>query len=273
MSTQGWDVSMRVIRLGLLAFTALILLYLVMPTFIIVPMSFSSRSYLSFPPPGWSLQWYEQILARPDYPAAFLNSLKVGIPVAILASVLGTLAAIGLVRGEVPGRRSLVSLILAPLMLPQIILAIGMYPIMAKLGIIGSTAGVIIAHTVICISLVYITVSAALRSYPPTYEIAAMTLGANWWQTFWHVTFPMIRLGIGVGAILAFAFSFDELILALFLAGPESRTLPRLLWQDLRQYVTPIIAAATTLVLLVSFVLLGLIGLMQRARTKAEAAR
>ena len=112
-------------------------------------------------------------------------------------------------------------LILAPLILPQIILAIGLYPIMAKLGIIGTTTGLIMAHVVVSVPLVYITVAAALNSYPPTYELAAMTLGANWWKTFWHVTFPMIRLGVAVGAILAFAFSFDELILALFLASPE----------------------------------------------------
>jgi len=273
MSTPTWARMMRIIRVGLVVFTALTLLYLVMPTFVVVPMSFSSRSYLSFPPPGWSLQWYSQMFARPDYPAAFINSLKVGIPVAFFSAVFGTLAALGLVRGRPAGHRALVALFLAPLMLPQIILAIGLYPVMAKLGIIGSTMGLIIAHTVASVPLVYITVAASLKTYPPTYELAAMTLGANWWQTFWHVTFPMVRLGIAVGAILAFAFSFDELILALFLASPESRTLPRLLWQDLRQYVTPIIAAATTLVLCVSFLLLGLAGWLQRGSRVVESAK
>ena len=271
--TGDWVRRMRIITWGLRAFTALTLLYLVMPTFVIVPMSFSSQSYLSFPPPGWSTKWYAQMLARPDYPAAFMNSLKVGIPVALLSAALGTLAALGLVRGRPAGARTLTSLILAPLMLPQIILAIGMYPVMAKLGIIGTTPGIIMAHTVVCIPLVYITVAAALQSYPPTYELAAMTLGAGWWSTFRHVTFPMIRLGVFAGAILAFAFSFDELILALFLASPETRTLPRLLWQDLRQYVTPIIAAATTLVLCLSFALLAIAAWLQRNAPKAESAR
>lgn len=273
MRESNWTRRMLVIRAGLVAFTALTLLYLVMPTFVVVPMSFSSQSYLSFPPPGWSTQWYEKMLARPDYPAAFWNSLQIGTTVALLSAIFGTLAALGLVRGRPPGERGLVALILAPLMLPQIILAIGMYPIMAKTGIIGTMAGLVIAHTVVSLPLVYITVAAALRSYPATYEIAAMTLGANWWQTFWHVTFPMTKLGIGVGAILAFAFSFDELILALFLAGPESRTLPRLLWNDLRAYVTPVIAAATTVVLCVSFILLGLAAWLQRNASKAGAGR
>jgi ABC-type spermidine/putrescine transport system permease subunit II len=271
MTTQGWNRVMPVLNAGLLGFTILVLIYLIMPTFIVFPMSFSDKSYLSFPPTGWSFRWYTEMWNRPDYPKAFVNSLKVGIPVAIFATVFGTLAALGLERGRPPGRRGLVALILAPLMLPQIILAIGMYPVMARLGIIGSTPGIIFAHTVVCIPLVYITVAASLRSYPATYEIAAMTLGANWWQTFWHVTFPMIRLGAAVGAILAFAFSFDELILALFLASPETRTLPRLLWADLRQYVTPIIAAATTIVLCVSFVLFGLAAALQRRRVQGKA--
>lgn len=273
MRTSDWSRRMLVIRWGLLAFTALTLFYLIMPTFVVVPMSFSSQSYLSFPPPGWSTKWYEQMLARADYPAAFLNSLKVGFSVALLSAILGTLAALGLVRGKLAAERSLTAFILAPLMLPQIILAIGMYPIMAKLGIIGTMPALIIAHTVVSLPLVYITVAAALRSYPATYEIAAMTLGANWWNTFWHVTFPMIRLGVGVGAILAFAFSFDELILALFLAGTEGRTLPRLLWNDLRAYVTPIIASATTLVLCLSFVLLGLAAWLQRRGQKSGTMR
>jgi ABC-type spermidine/putrescine transport system permease subunit II len=122
--------------------------------------------------------------------------------------------------------------------------------------------------------LVFITVAAALKSYPPTYELAAMILGANWWNTFWFVTFPMIRLGVVVGAILAFAFSFDELILALFLASPGTRTLPLLLWTELRVYMTPIIAAAATVVLSLSVLLLGAAAWIQRRgrrRTGAEA--
>ncbi len=261
---MDWTSAGRIGRIAAFGFTALVLLYLIMPTFVIVPMSFSSKTYLSFPPPGWSVQWYEAMIGRPDYPLALWNSLKIGIPVAILATTFGTLAALGVVRGRFPGARPMSVLVIAPLMLPQIILAIGLYPIMAKFGLAGSYPGVVIGHTVICIPLVFITVAASLKSYHPSYELAAMTLGAGWWQTFWYVTFPMIRIGVVVGAILSFTFSFDELIIALFLTSPETRTLPRLLWEDLRQYVTPIIAAATTLVLCLSFMLLGFVAALQR---------
>lgn len=260
------DGGARIGRIVLIGFTALVLLYLVMPTFVILPMSFSNKTYLSFPPPGWSFKWYQSLAERPDYPLAFWNSVKIGVPVALLATTLGTLAALGVVRGRFFGARPLSALVIAPLMLPQIILAIGLYPIMARIGLIGSYPAVVIGHTVICIPLVFITVAASLKSYQPTYELAAMTLGANWWQTFWHVTFPMIRIGVIVGAILSFTFSFDELIISLFLTSPGTRTLPRLLWEDLRQYVTPIVAAATTLVLCISFFLLSLIALVQRRK-------
>ena len=260
------DGSAGIGRIVLIGFTALVLLYLVMPTFVILPMSFSNKTYLSFPPPGWSLKWYQALAERPDYPLAFWNSVKIGVPVALLATMLGTLAALGVVRGRFFGARPLSALVIAPLMLPQIILAIGLYPIMARTGLIGTYPAVVIGHTVICIPLVFITVAAALKSYQPTFELAAMTLGANWWQPFWHVTFPMIRVGVIVGAILSFTFSFDELIISLFLTSPGTRTLPRLLWEDLRQYVTPIVASATTLVLCLSFVLLAAVTFVQRRR-------
>jgi ABC-type spermidine/putrescine transport system permease subunit II len=164
------------------------------------------------------------------------------------------------------------ALVIAPLMLPQIILAIGLYPVMAKLDLAGTYPGVVLGHTVICIPLVFITVAASLKGYHPAYEYAAMTLGAGWWRTVRFVTFPMIRVGVIVGAILSFTFSFDELIISLFLTSPETRTLPRLLWEDLRQYVTPIIAAATTLVLCLSFALFGALAIFQRRLQRGSAS-
>jgi ABC-type spermidine/putrescine transport system permease subunit II len=261
---MSWTLTARLGRIAMVSFAILVMIYLIMPTFVIVPMSFSEKLYLSFPPPGWSLRWYEAMTERADYPLALWNSIKIGVPVALLATTLGTLAAISVVRGRFGGARPMSAIVIAPLMLPQIILAIGLYPIMAKFGLAGSYLGVVIGHTVICIPLVFITVAASLKSYHPAIELAAMTLGAGWWRTFWEVTFPMIRIGVVVGAILSFTFSFDELIVALFLTSPGTRTLPLLLWEDLRQYVTPIIAAAATLVLCISFALFGLAAFLQR---------
>lgn len=264
------DAIWRLLRVGIVGFSALVLLYLILPTFVIVPLSFSSQSFLSFPPPGWSLQWYERLGGEQDYAIALGNSLKIGLPAALLATILGTLAAIALVRGSFAGRRLASAFVIAPLMLPQIVLAIGLFPVMVRLGIVNTYPAILFGHAVICMPLVFITVSAALRSYSPSFELAAMTLGANWWHTFWQVTLPMARVGILVGFIFAFSFSFDEAILALFLTSSATRTLPRLLWEQLNYQMTPTVAAATTVILALSMVLIlsaafaGRVGLVRR---------
>ena len=261
---MNWSTAQRVFRVAIIAFSLLGFLYLILPTFIIIPLSFSSKSYLSFPPPGWSLKWYVKLWSEANYFTAFFNSMKVGIPASVLAMIFGTLAALGIVRGRLRLARPLSALVVAPLMLPQIILAIGMFPLLAKFGLIGTYLGVTIGHAIVCIPLVFITVSASLRSYDPSFEMAAMTLGANWWRAFWHVTFPMVRLGMMIGGIFAFSFSFDEIIIALFLTDAETFTLPKHLYDELRYQMKPTIAAASTFVITISFLLLMSIAMIQR---------
>ncbi|MDQ0468366.1 ABC transporter permease [Labrys wisconsinensis] len=254
----------RVLGAGITGFAVLVLVYLVVPTLVIVPLSFSSEPFLSFPPPGLSLRWYEAFAASPDYRIAIVNSIRIGIPAACLATVFGTLAALALVRGRLPGRRALSALMIAPLVLPQIVLAIGLFPVMVRLGLNGSYPAILLGHAVVCMPLVFVTVAASLRSYAPTYELAAMTLGANPWNTFRFVTFPMIRVGVVLGFIFAFTFSFDELILAIFLTSPLTRTVPRLLWEQLNYQMTPLIAAATTVLLALTLGLLVVAALVDR---------
>ncbi len=266
-----WAFIMRLTRAAILAIAGLALLYLILPTFVIIPLSFSSKTYLSFPPPGWSFQWYLELWQQQNYQTAFFNSIKVGVAAAALATVLGTLAALGIVRGRSRIMRPLSALIIAPLMLPQIILAIGMFPILANLGLIGSYLGVILGHTIVSTPLVFIAVSVSLRSYEESYELAAMTLGANWWQSFCFVTFPMIKLSMLVGAIFAFSFSFDEIIIALFLTDFETFTLPKQLYDELRYQMKPTIAAASTFVITISLLLLATVALIQRQVGRNQA--
>ena len=269
---MNWSTGQRIFRIVMIAFVFLGFLYLILPTFVIVPLSFSSKTYLSFPPPGWSLKWYSTLWSQANYFTAFFNSMKVGIPAAALAMTLGTLAALGIVRGNLRYARPLSALVVAPLMLPQIILAIGMYPLLAKMGLIGSYLGVTIGHTIVCIPLVFITVAASLRNYDRSFELAAMTMGANWWKTFWNVTFPMVRLGMIIGGIFAFSFSFDEIIIALFLTDAETFTLPKQLYDELRYQMKPTIAAASTFVIGISLVLLMAVAIIQRNVEKRNKA-
>jgi ABC-type spermidine/putrescine transport system permease subunit II len=261
------------LRIALYGFTVIVLVYLILPQFIVIPLSFSDQSYLAFPPSGWSLKWYARMAQNPSWSEAAMNSLIIGIPTALLSTALGTPAALAVARGRL-GMAGLISaLVVAPMMLPHVILAIGLYPVMLKLGLLSSYGAAILGHTVIGLPLVFTTVSASLAGYNGSLELAAMTLGANPWQAFWKVTFPMIRVGVAIGAILAFATSFDELMLSLFLTGAGTRTLPRLIWEQLNDYLTPTIAAVATLVFAFTLLLLLVVSVLQArsARTQGGA--
>jgi ABC-type spermidine/putrescine transport system permease subunit II len=264
--TSDW--FLRLVRVLLPGFAALVLIYLILPSFVIVPMSFSNQTYLTFPPPGWSLKWYEAMQNDLSWPQAAVNSFVIGVPTALLSVVLGTLAALSVVRGGLRFAAAASAVMIAPMLLPHVIMAIGLYPVMLDLGLLRGYLGVVIGHTVVAMPLVFITVSAALRSYSSSLELAAMTCGAGPVPTFFHVTLPMIRMGVVVGGLLAFATSFDELMLSLFLTGPGTRTLPRLIWEQMNAYLTPTIAAVATLILAFSLLLLAAVALLQSAQGK-----
>jgi putative spermidine/putrescine transport system permease protein len=238
---------------GLVA--ALLVAFLV-PLLVVVTVSFQTQSYFSFPPAGFTFAWYEQFIGKDDYVSAMTNSLIIGAAAAALATVVGIATALAVVRAKVPGSTILSIISVAPAVLPQIVLAIGLYPISVWLSLQGTLLAVILAHAVIGLPFPFITVCGALASYSNRLEIASMTLGANALQTFRYVSFPMIRPAVLAGFIFAFAASLDELVLALFLSSPSTRTLPLLLWQQLNFEVTPEIAAAATVILAVTSVLI-----------------
>jgi putative spermidine/putrescine transport system permease protein len=243
---------------GLSVFAGFVLLYLVFPIVIVVPLSLSSGTYLSFPPPGFSFRWYENFFNRSDWLAAASLSLWVGGAVMALATALGAPAAIALVRSRFFGKNLLVGFIISPLITPVIIVAIGIYFFYARLGLVGNPFALVIAHTCLAVPFVVINVSATLHGFDERLEHAAMNLGATPWHTFWQVTFPIIRPGILAGALFAFISSFDELVVALFVSGSTAVTLPRKMWDSIRFEIDPTIAAVSTiLVVLTALVFLS----------------
>lgn len=245
-------------RLVLVALTALVILFLFLPMVIVVILSFSPLSYLSFPPPGVSLRWYQGLPASPEWLHALWSSIKVAVPVAALSVVLGVAAALVAVRGRIAGRPAFAALVAAPMMVPHIVLAIGMYPTMVDARLSGTFAAIVLAHTVIAMPFVFITVRASLQGYSPALEQAAMTMGANGWVAFRRVTLPMVLPGVLTGAVFAFTASFDELMLSLFLTTPETNTLPRVIWAHLAFQLSPDVAAVATLVLVLSCLLVAI---------------
>jgi len=234
-------------RRGLAVVAGIVFLYLIFPILIVIPLSFSAGTYLSFPPPGFSLRWYQNFFGRSDWLDAAYLSTWIGGAVTCLATMLGAPAAIALVRSRFPGKNLLVGFIISPLIAPVIIVAIGVYFFYARLGLVGNPLGIVIAHTCLAIPFVVINVSAALQGFDESLEHAAMNLGATPWRTFWQVTFPIIRPGVLAGALFAFISSFDELVVALFVSGSTAVTLPRKMWESIRFEIDPTIAAVSTI--------------------------
>ncbi len=242
-------------------------LYLLLPVLIVVPMSLSSSRYLSFPPPGWSLEWYQRFFTDPVWRGAVATSFQLGLATAVLAGVIGTAAGYGIVRGRFPGKRLVTAFLLSPIIVPVIVSAISLYGFYVTLGIAGRFLGVLAAHVVLAVPMVTISVAAALQRFDPVFERASLSLGAGPLRTFWAVTLPNILPGVLSGALFAFITSFDELVIVMFVGG-TTMTLPRKIWDDLVVLIEPTQAAASTVLVVVSTTALVLWAWLQRASAR-----
>jgi putative spermidine/putrescine transport system permease protein len=227
----------------------LVYLFLLAPIIVIVASSFGSTGFLAFPPQGLSLRWYVQALGSGDYLGPFQTSLTIAVSVAILATIVGTLAALALVRFQFPGRDLLAAAFLSPLMLPTLVLAVALLLLASKLGVPATSQRLVAAHLVITVPYVLRTTMPVLERFDRTLEEAAQNLGAGPRATFFLVTLPIIRPGIAAGALFAFMISFDELVLALFLAGTRSPTLPIKIYSAVQLGLDPTVAAVATLLI------------------------
>lgn len=260
----------RAWHVGLWAITVLVLGFLILPILVIVPLSFSSGSFLNFPLPGLSLRWYQELLGSERWLSSLRNSLAVACAATLLATVLGTLAALGLQRARFPGRSLLLALVISPMVVPLVIVAVGVYFFYAPLGLTGSLVGLTLAHTALAVPFVVITVSATLQGFDTNLSRAAASLGADPATAFFRITLPIILPGVVSGALFAFVTSFDEVVVALFLTGPQERTLPRQMFDGIRENISPVIAAAATLLIVLSVLLMAA---MEALRRRGERLR
>jgi putative spermidine/putrescine transport system permease protein len=226
-----------------------LLAFLALPTLFVVPISFTQSGFIEWPPVGFSMRWYDQVLSSPLWISATLRSFGVGITVAVCATAIATPAAFVLVRRQMRGRTALLAFLLSPMILPHLIIAVALFYLYARIGLVGTSAGLVIGHTVIAVPYVVITVMAVLKSYDQRLDQAAATLGAPPLATLRRITLPLIRAGIISAAIFAFIISFDELTIALFTTGGLTATLPKQMWDDAVMKVSPALAAVSTLML------------------------
>jgi putative spermidine/putrescine transport system permease protein len=238
---------------------AAIYLFLMLPLVVVFPISLSSAPYMQFPPPGFSTQWYDRYLGDPQWIDATWRSLYVGGATAVLALALGVPLAFSLARGRFAGRLLVDRLALAPLIVPTIILSVGLYGLFAKLRLIGEWYGLVVAHTVLALPFVVLVMVAGLRDFDRALEQAAEGLGASRWQTLWRVTLPLLRPSLVSAGLLAFISSFDELVVALFLAGPNM-TLPKKMFDNILMEIDPTIAAVSVMQIVLVSIVLVLIG-------------
>lgn len=245
-------------RLWLYAVGALVMLFLVIPSLIVIPMSFSDSQYLSFPPPAWSLRWYANYFGSLEWMQATWTSLKAGVLTTLVATPLGTLAAYGLQVSRTRWGGLAMLVLMTPIMMPLILVGIGVFNVYVQFGLLNTLAGVVIAHSMLAVPLVVLVVASGLKSYDMNQEMAARSLGASRPRAFLLVTLPQIRFSVITAALLAFLTSFDEVIVALFVSGGQNSTLTRNMFLALRDQIDPTIAAISTVMIVVTSLLLAL---------------
>lgn len=243
-------------RLWLYVVATIIMVLLVIPTFLVVPMSFSDSQYLEFPPSNWSWRWYEEYLGSTKWMRATATSFQVGFLTMLVATPLGTMAAYALFVSRHRMTRTIFMLLLTPMIVPVILIAIGTFYAYGRVGMNNTVTGLVLAHTALALPLVIIVVTAGLRTYDLNQEQVARSLGATRTKAFFLITLPQIRFPVITAALLSFLTSFDEVIVAIFVSGGANATLTKHMFAALRDYIDPTIAAISTIMVILSSALL-----------------
>jgi len=258
----------------------LIFLFLIFPILVIIPLSFNAVPFftftpemLSFDPAGYSLRWYEDFFTNLNWRGAVKNSIVIAIFSTLIATSLGTLAALGLSRPNIPYRTTLMAILISPMIVPLIISACGMFFFYSRVHLQGTHIGVILAHAALGTPFVVITVTATLVGFDRSLIRAANSLGADGVTTFFKVIVPLILPGVISGALFAFITSFDEVVVVLFVGSFNQRTIPWQMFSGIREHISPTILAVATLLVLVSIALLTTIELLRRRTEKLRGVR
>ncbi|MGY3078092.1 putative spermidine/putrescine transport system permease protein [Bradyrhizobium sp. LM6.10] len=250
-----------------------VLLFLIAPILVVLPLSFNSVPFFTYPLSALSLRWYQEFFLTARWQGALHNSIFVALSVTLLSTVLGTLAALGLSRPNFPWRTAVMTILISPIVVPVVITAVGVYFFYADVGLLNSFSGLILAHTTLATPFVVITVTAALTGFDHTLTRAAAGLGAPPVTAFFKVTLPLILPGMISGSLFAFLTSFDEVVVALFVASADQRTLPKVMFSGIREEISPTIIAAATVLTLFSIIMLTTVELLRRRSQRLRGIR
>ena len=236
-----------------------VLFFLILPTLIVIPMSFSDAAYLEFPPKEWSFRWYREYFGSIEWMAATRTSLLAATLTTLIATPLGALAAYGLHCSSAQIRNAAQNIVLMPIVVPVILIAVGVFHLYAKLGLNYTLAGIVIAHVALALPFVIITVLSGLKSYDFNQELAARSMGASRPRAMMDITLPQVKFSVQAGAFLAFITSLDEVVVAMLISGGDNATITRRMFNALRDQIEPTVAAISTCLIAIS--LLALIGI------------
>jgi putative spermidine/putrescine transport system permease protein len=245
--------------------TGLVVFFMVMPILAILPLSFNGSQFLTYPMRGTSTQWYTELISSPKWSHAIWNSLLIGSAAAFVATVLGTIAALGLWWSDFRGKALLTAFLLSPMVVPVVVFGVGLSLFLGPLGLVRNYSSIVLAHAALGSPFVVITVGTALASYDRNLTRAALGLGANPLYAFRRVMLPLITPGVLSGAVFAFATSFDEVVVVMLIGGPEHRTLPREMFSAIRENLSPTIAAAATVMTLFAIALITCVQFLRRS--------
>lgn len=247
-------------------------LFLILPSLVVIPISFGDQNEIMFPPRRWSFYLYEQFFSSPDWVSAALQSFTVAFAATLVAVLVGTPAAYALARGNFPGRDVLNLLLLSPILVPVVVLGLGFYLYFSRLELAGTTISLILAHAVLVTPFVVVSASGALRHANPALETTAMIMGAGQTVIFFRVVSPQISSAIVVGSLFSFLISFDEVVVAYFISGSQTTTLPVRMYSAIQWEISPVIAAVSTMLTLLSFVIcLSIMGLQKKKHQPSRA--
>jgi putative spermidine/putrescine transport system permease protein len=251
-------------RIAFVVFCALVLLYLILPILIIMPMSFSSSRFLTFPPPSLSLRWYEEYVGNPVWMQATRVTATLAVLTVLIATPLGVAAAYAISNSKLRIMRLIHVALLLPLVVPIIITAVGILFVYAKIGLVATMSGLVLANVMLGLPYVIISVVAGLQSFDPAQEMVARSLGMNRLRSFFAITLPQIKASVLAGAIFAFISAMDETIVGLFISGGQYQPLTKRMFTALRDEIDPTIAAISTLMTAASFMLVLIASKQQR---------
>ena len=261
----------RLWHYGFRVLCALIFFFLIFPLVVVVPLSFNAvpfftftKEMLSLDPAGYSLKWYEDFFSNLNWQGAVRNSVIIAFFATLLSTTLGTLAALGLSRPNMPAKTLVMSLLISPMIVPLIISAAGMFFFYSRIGLQGTHLGVILAHAALGTPFVVITVTATLVGFDNSLIRASASLGASPTTTFFKVIVPLILPGVISGALFAFITSFDEVVVVLFVGSFKQRTIPWQMFSGIREHISPTILAVATILVIVSVALLVAVELLRR---------